>query len=40
LLTSTDPRGRVTTFTYDANGNLPTLTDARGKTTPWTYDRP
>jgi RHS repeat-associated protein len=38
-LTSTDERGKVTTYTYDANNLYPaTATDAAGHTTSYTYD--
>ena len=34
----TDPLGRVTTYTYDANGDLVSVTDPEGETTAYTYD--
>jgi RHS repeat-associated protein len=35
---STDPLGRVTTYTYDQNGNLLTKTDALNQITTYTYN--
>lgn len=38
-LTATDPRGNVTTYAYDAQGNLTSVTNALGQTTRFTsYD--
>jgi YD repeat-containing protein len=38
LLSTTDPLGRVTQFTYDANGNITAVTDPLGNTRTFTYD--
>ena len=37
-LTSTDPLGQVTSYAYDATGNLTTLTDPLGHSTTFTYN--
>lgn len=38
LTRMTDELGRVTTFAYDARGNMTSRTDALGRTTSYTYD--
>jgi RHS repeat-associated protein len=39
VLTATDPRGNVTTYTYDASGNTTSMTNALGQATLYTgYD--
>jgi YD repeat-containing protein len=38
VLTITDPRSGVTTFTYDTVGNLTNLRDGLSNDTSWTYD--
>ncbi|HAN09696.1 MAG TPA: hypothetical protein DCP90_03685 [Clostridiales bacterium] len=39
LKTETDPNGYVTTYTYDAYGNIQTITDPKSNTTTYVYDQ-
>lgn len=38
MISVTDPRGKTSTFTYDARHQRKTATDPLGQTTQWTYD--
>jgi RHS repeat-associated protein len=38
MISVTDPRGKISTFTYDARHNRKTATDPLGRTTRWEYD--
>ena len=38
VISSTDPLGGTTSYTYDQAGNLSTTTDANGNVTSYTYD--
>ena len=38
MRTTTDPLGRVTCYSYDANGNVTSITDPLGNVRTFTYE--